>query len=235
MRLDQSERQISLRRKLREHPPDTFGDAVELCRRCYPELDEPQVTEIAAIEQPHLWRRSQQRETYLTRGGKRGEKGGLSTAPPSDRHGNVALCDFDATAERLDEYRPARPIDLSADDIEDGGILSLANGMLKGTGPRKKGNASIAPEDDIDPRRTSNVRELDSQDALRGAAKRRGFTPVDEKLLADFLNDPAIDDDAAAGDADAAWVIRARTWLYQNQLDQTAHNIKKAFDATADK
>jgi hypothetical protein len=139
MRLDQSERQISLRRKLREHPPDTFGDAVELCRRCYPELDEPQVTEIAATEQPHLWRASQQRETYLTRGGKRGEKGaGLSTAPPSDRYGNVALRDFDA-AERLD---------LAGDDRRKN------NGQIEGRG-KSRGRESIL--DEIDPRRTASA------------------------------------------------------------------------------
>jgi hypothetical protein len=128
-----------------------------------------------------------------------------------------------------DEFRLKHPIDLDAAAVEDG-VFSLSRGPLEGTGPRR-GPESI--QDDIDPRRTSNARELDSQDALRAAAKQRGYVPIDERFVQNFVDSDQITQDAEEGDPDAEWVMRARSWLYQKQLKPTVANIAAAFKATA--
>jgi hypothetical protein len=240
-----------------------------------------------ATREPELWCAARDAESLLLSGTK-AQLGGLGTAPETDQFGRVHLRDL--TAENIRE-----------------GVLSLSNGMLKGTGPKNKGNGPITEE--IDPRRTGNVRDLldpdridqspdeddvdpyasaddevarlmekeikrtgatdskavsaalksvairnprlmkrwgaakrtaagvkdlDSQGATRTAAKERGFTPIDEKLVQNFLDSDQIDQDAIEGDPDAQRTMAVRAWLYKKGLTPTAANIKAALKATAE-
>jgi hypothetical protein len=81
------------------------------------------------------------------------------------------------------------------------------------------------------PKRTSSGVDLDESDATRTAAKERGFTPIDEKLVQNFLDSDQIDQDADEGDPDAQRTMAVRAWLHKKRLRPTAANIKAAFKA----
>jgi hypothetical protein len=210
-------RRIGLRRALRAHllrePSQLFWSQVAIELRADPTLDENEAIALVAKSNPALWTAAQHQSTALVRGGPRGGRSGLGTAPETDEYGQV------------------HPVDLTADDIKEG-VCSLTNGPLVGHG-KSRGRESI--EDSIDPKRTSaGVKDLDSQEALRTAARARGYQPVDERLLSAYMDADQIDQDADAGNPDAQWVVRSRDWLRRHNLPATAENVKRAFKETRD-
>jgi len=155
-------RRLELRRALREHllreSSNLLWSQVQLELRADPDLDETEAYARVAKSNRDLWVAAQRQSTVLVRGGKRGEKGGLSTAPPTDKFGRVHLSDLDVPAT------------------------------------------------------------LNNSGGLRAEARRRGFTPIDEKVQ-NFLDADQIAQDAE-GDPNMEQTMAALAWLHKRACGQ---------------